>query len=748
MEQESQPHIERRRQYSWWIGLLALLYAFIAGMRTTVDFDLGWQMAAGRYVLEHHAIPRIDIFSYTIAGASWFYPPLPGVLFYLLFRAGDYAAISWLCAGAVVTCVFLLIYRRGLLARVLVLLAVPVIASETMPRASLFTMLLVAAVGRLLVSHAEGRRVPLWLLPLGMVLWTNLHPGFVAGLAMMLGYCVVELGEMIATERRAAAMARLRAAAPWMLLSLPAMLVNPFGVRMLRVVFDQQRAITWQSVLLEEWQPVRLSQAINELGWRSADGAVWWLLLISAALTIALLINRRWGAAIVIVGAWSAFIAHSRMEGACVLIVCLIGGATLDSFESERVFQRPNTDRTAKAVGVALAAIMTLLVAVRSYDIVTNRASLADGQITLFGTGSSWWIPQRAVDALEQLHPAGNVFAPFDLGSYLVFRVGDQYKDFADGRAVPFGRALIEEQQRLTATPLDDPLWTAASQRYNIQAAIFPLSRLMALGEAPLAQDCVSTGWAAVYMDSTAIILARRSPQNAALIARTAIDCRTHDLLREMATENPSRLARMNNYQQMANTAAIYAALGRTQDAVEAMRRAKAITMLPDPSLLFVRAQIAAAMGAPQVAEALLRQALAAEPSDASWYNLALLLASQQRYNEAVAALERAAHLSQQPYDRYLLAGQMLLAGRDPAQSLAYFDRATQASPYAQQQGAAAREFRAATATGRAEAYLATNRLTDAITQQKLAVAETPDDRQRQELLKKLCGVPGSDCTP
>jgi tetratricopeptide (TPR) repeat protein len=629
-----------------------------------------------------------------------------------------------------------------------VLLAVPVIASETMPRASLFTMLLVAALGRLLVSHTEGRRVPLWLLPLGMVLWTNLHPGFVAGLAMMFGYCVVELGEMIATERRARAMVRLRAAAPWMLLSLPAMLVNPFGLGMLRIVFDQQRAIAWQSVLLEEWQPVRLRQAINELGWRSAEGAVWWLLLISVALTIALVIKRRWGAAIVIVGAWSAFFAHSRMEGPCVLIVCLISGATLDSFESARVRQRPNAAHRAKAVGIGLAMIMTLFVAIRSYDIVTNRASLAAGQITLFGAGLSWWIPQRAVDALEQLHPAGNVFAPFDLGSYLVFRVGDEYKDFADGRAVPFGRALIEEQQRLTATPLDDPMWTAASQRYNIQAAIFPLSRLMALGEAPLAQDCASTGWAAVYMDATAILFVRRSPRNAALIARTAIDCRTHDLLRQMATENQSRPAGMNNYEKMANTAAIYAALGRTQDAAEAIGRAKAMTMLPDPSLLFVRAQIASTMGASQEAEALLRQALAAEPSDAGWYNLALLLASQQRYNEAVAALERAARLSQQPYDRYLLAGQMLLAGRDPAQSLAYFDRATQASPYAQQQGASAREFRAATATGRAEAYLATNRLTDAITQQKLAVAETPNDRRRQMLLKDLCGLPDANCTP
>ena len=146
--------------------LLTLTYALLAGLKTVIDFDLGWQMAAGRYLLTHHAIPRTELFSYTAHGTEWIYPVLSGVVFYLLYQMGGYAAISWFCALACVAATAVLIYKRDLWAVVLALLAVPVLSSEIMPRASLFTILLFTCFARILADHFEGRRSPLWLLPL------------------------------------------------------------------------------------------------------------------------------------------------------------------------------------------------------------------------------------------------------------------------------------------------------------------------------------------------------------------------------------------------------------------------------------------------------------------------------------------------------------------------------------------------------------------------------------------------------
>ena len=79
---------------------IALAYAFLAGLRTVADFDLGWQLATGRYILQHHLIPSTEVFSYTAHGNPWLYPPFSGVIFYLLYLAGGYAALSWLSAVA------------------------------------------------------------------------------------------------------------------------------------------------------------------------------------------------------------------------------------------------------------------------------------------------------------------------------------------------------------------------------------------------------------------------------------------------------------------------------------------------------------------------------------------------------------------------------------------------------------------------------------------------------------------------
>src|SRR5208282_3383595 len=55
---------------------LALAYAFVAGLRTVADFDVGWLLALGRYLVTHHAVPRTDVLSYTASGVPWIYPPV------------------------------------------------------------------------------------------------------------------------------------------------------------------------------------------------------------------------------------------------------------------------------------------------------------------------------------------------------------------------------------------------------------------------------------------------------------------------------------------------------------------------------------------------------------------------------------------------------------------------------------------------------------------------------------------------
>jgi tetratricopeptide (TPR) repeat protein len=704
------------------LAFLALAYALVAGLKTVVDFDLGWQMATGRYLLAHHAIPRTALFSYTASGVEWVYPVFSGVLFYLLYQLGGYAAISWLCALACVGCVAVLIYKRSLWAVALALLAVPVFASEIMPRASLFTMVLFTCFGRILAQHFEDRPAPLWLLPLLMLLWVNLHTGFVAGYALMAAYLTVEALELPFISRRAASISRLKQAAPWLTFAALITLLNPWGIRIFVAIGRQQSVIRGQSVTLEEWEPVQLAGAIHELGWRAPESARWWLLGCGVVLAAVCLWRTRVGPAIVLLLAVFAYLRHQRMEGPCIILICLIGGSV-------------PWRRTNFAFGIA--SFLAVLVAVRSFDLMTNRTYLGSGVVTSFGPGPSWWLPEKATEFLLQNHLPAQVFSNFNLGSYLVWRVGDRYPDFADGRYLPFAERLIEQQRLLTSLPLDSPEWTQAAETYHINVVIFPLSRIFALGEFPLLADCASTHWAPIYMDVSAIIFQRK-----ALKYEPAVDCQTENLL--AGEESPDNTIR---YEKLANASAIYSQLGRLTEAWDAAEQAEHIYS-GDMSLYFVKAQTAVAARQFDEAEQQLRAALSIKQTDAGWYNLALLYITEHRLPEAVEALRNSAHLSRQSYARQLLIARIYLQQQQSQSALDALAHAARSDPFGSSDAPAAAEFRAQVAEGQAAALMQLRQTQRAVELQRFAVQQTPGNARRRQVLDQDCQAAQIPCPP
>ena len=56
------------KQLVFILGLVAVGYAFLAGLRTLTVTDLGWQLATARWIVQRHEIPSTDVFSYTAQG--------------------------------------------------------------------------------------------------------------------------------------------------------------------------------------------------------------------------------------------------------------------------------------------------------------------------------------------------------------------------------------------------------------------------------------------------------------------------------------------------------------------------------------------------------------------------------------------------------------------------------------------------------------------------------------------------------
>ena len=69
--------------------LVACLLAFAvwAALEPVTGADTWWSMVAGRWVVEHSAVPSVDTLSYTFAGKPWFNQEwLTQVIFYQLYR--------------------------------------------------------------------------------------------------------------------------------------------------------------------------------------------------------------------------------------------------------------------------------------------------------------------------------------------------------------------------------------------------------------------------------------------------------------------------------------------------------------------------------------------------------------------------------------------------------------------------------------------------------------------------------------
>ena len=194
-----------------FLTCVALVYGLIAGLRTVGDPDIGWQLATGRWIVQHRSIPYTDVFSYTVHGAEWIYPVLSQLLFYGVFVLGGYTLLSWLGAATTVGTVAMLVRRGQTPALILAILALPMVAERTTPRAEMFTELLFAAFVSILWHYHRSGRGPLWTLPILMCLWVNLHLGFIAGLGMCGAYIFLEAGDVIFGDDRTATVRRLLA---------------------------------------------------------------------------------------------------------------------------------------------------------------------------------------------------------------------------------------------------------------------------------------------------------------------------------------------------------------------------------------------------------------------------------------------------------------------------------------------------------------------------------------------------------
>ena len=708
-QKSPQPKSRSSRQPAFSIammlGLLALTYALIAGLRTVADMDLGWQLATGRWIVQHHSIPSTDVLSYTARGQEWIYPVLSQVLLYCAYAVGGYSLLSWLGAAACVGTVALLLRRGGAVTALLAVIAVPLIAARTAPRVEMFTEVLFAAFLSLLWHYHRSGRGALWLLPILMCFWANLHLGFIAGLGICAAYVALELGDAAVASLRPDAFQRLRKAAPWLLATAVATLLNPWGARIYVAVARQGDVLGTHSKWIREWSGLRITtgKLAEMLAWREPISTLWWLILAAIVAALFAAYMRRIVPALLLAASVYVVIQALRMRAPFASVVVVVGGSILADaiglgwarrFRASQGIRRTQ----ARAATALLLAAVVSFVAVRVSDLVTNRYYLKTPQLfNAFGPGVSSWYPNEAAAFLLRQQLPGNIFNDYTAGGFVAWALSPSYPDYIDGRAIPFGNALFLRSIELLAQPLDSPAWQLEAESRNLNTILFSTDHDLTGSLGELGTFCASRQWRPVYLDTHAAIFVRVKPETAAWLSRLQIDC--NRIRFDHPPEIGGNHGRAEAFRYYVNAGYILLDLGRPAEALDSLDRAGSI--FSDSAFLHLaRGFVLQNLGRWAEADRELYTSSELGSDDAA---LALAARYEQlgRFADEARILKHAAERSDRPHWLYLRLGYAQLALDQPQEALISFDRADKESPFVGDAAVLGEAFRAQVAEGR-----------------------------------------------
>lgn len=476
--------------------VILLLVLFILTTREVTDPDFWWHLKTGQYIFETASIPHTDIFSFTFAGREW-------ITHEWLSEVSIYAIFKWLGWGGlviafalIVTGAFAISYincektgAHSFIAWVSVMLAAATTAPVWGVRPQMFSLLLTSAFIAILSHYLRGYEGHnIWLLPPLMLLWVNLHGGYLLGPVLIaLTLTGLALDSLVERKTRAEMLRRLCPLAFVLVACVMVVPLNPNGLRMFSYPFETLSSSVMQEHI-EEWFSPNFHQ--------------------TRFIPLAALLFATFGALV---------LSPKRVRVSELLMLSATGYAVLRSGRHLPIF--------AFAAAPLLAEHATLWIKSRGWafsmnapeKILTRQQSLLRLAVLVmaFSVGlvnvrqvmarqadtEAQRFPASAVEFLRTQDTPGPIFNCYDWGGYLIWKLYPERRVYIDGRADVYGDAFIEEYLR-TAKGEGD--WRAPLERMRIRTVLIkansPLANLLEREE----------GWSKAYEDRQAVILIKR----------------------------------------------------------------------------------------------------------------------------------------------------------------------------------------------------------------------------------------------
>jgi hypothetical protein len=487
-----------------WASLPIALLMWFSLLRRVGLLDFWWHLKAGEIIVTTGSIPRADLFSFTCPGRQFVLQNwLVEVIYWAAYRAGGLALVVTL-NSAMLVAAFVPMYllcrqaaRGPRTAAIVACMAVGALLTFSNVRSQVFSFACFSVTYWVLWAYRSRRRNALWVLPVLMIAWVNLHGGFVLGLGIMALFLGSETVRRLVLGAQPDTLsprelARLGAA---FVLSMLATLVNPESYR----AYSSVTAVTMDPVsqsFVTEWQPPRFDQ-VGVLGFYGP---------FFAALLVFLYARDRLDLTELALFLGFAVFALTSLRNAIwfVLVATPLVARHVGSVDTTTLLRRLTRfralagaeHRSDRSVRYGLNAVLALiLVAVTVALLPWFRAG---GEVALVDDKT----PVGAIDYMEAHALRGNVFAPEIYGDYLIWRLWPAQRSFVDSRVHLFNQCpSVANDYNLV---FFDSHWEERLARYDIRYVL--LSKDEAESRLIIESARASTRWRVLYEDDASIL--------------------------------------------------------------------------------------------------------------------------------------------------------------------------------------------------------------------------------------------------
>ncbi len=580
------------------IIILFVSFAFVLLSIPVWDHDFWWHLATGRYIVETGQIPHSDPFSFTsgLSENTNLYPDreklilsqywLAQVLFYGLYHMFGPSGIGIMRASLLLLSIFV-VYRalkaRGAMPYVsyfFIFFSFLGLIKFSAERPVLFTILGSVVTFVMIDDFERNRGKAFYFLPLLMLLWSNVHGGFIVGDAIILLYVLSECVKVL-LGKGSYALKEMIVFFGVTLVAVGVSGINPNGFLAVLIAFSREYTPFFSGI--QEYQtPLFLYS-------RNLTTPDYGFIGAFAFFPIVLLLrNKKFHKTHLVLLLCLAVAAASavRYTAFFTLIACIVLGNELSLWVKEHQERVVISQRH-------LDIIFSIVMVVSSGIYLASTANLKSLRIH----DSAFTTPIRAADFIEKNHLTGNVFNSFDCGGYLAWRFYPGIKTFIDTRALNY--TVMSEYSWITKT-IDSiynrelpkgktPLWERLLDHYKIDLIV--LAPFDVYGTVlPIVLRLIDNPqWVPIYSDTVAVIFVRDIPAYKDIIRQLRVTPEVYynkliiraGLQTGFNTQNPEYMESLGD---------IFVKMGKEDDAIKAYEYA--LKRLPSDQVIRAKLDI------------------------------------------------------------------------------------------------------------------------------------------------------------